>query len=65
MASVDPNQLGTGKWIPCDMVGIFPTITALCGLLAPHIGARGLGSYQNNENSLSKNEKMGLCDNQA
>ena len=40
MAPVDSNQLGTGKWIPCDMVGIIPTITLLCGLLALHIGAR-------------------------
>ena len=44
MALVDPNRLGTGKWILCDMVGIIPTITLLLALC---IGARGLGSYQN------------------
>ena len=27
--------------------GIVPTITLLCGLLALHISARDLGSYQN------------------
>ena len=47
MAPVDSNQLGTGKRVPCDVVGIVPTITLLCGLLAPCISARDLGSYQN------------------
>ena len=47
MAPVDSSQLGTGKWIPCNVVEIIPTITSLCQLLALHIGARDLGSYQN------------------
>ena len=47
MAPVDSNQVGTGKWILCNMVEIIPTITFLCGLLALCIGARGLGSCEN------------------
>ena len=47
MAPVNPNQLGTENQIPCDMVGIVPAITLLCGLLALCIGARDQGSYQN------------------
>ena len=46
MAPVNSNQLGTGKQIPCDVVEIVPTVTLLCGLLALHISARDLGSYQ-------------------
>ena len=47
MAPVYSNGLGNGNQIPCDMVEIIPTVTLLCGLLAPCIGARDLGSYQN------------------
>ena len=50
MAAVDPNQLGTGKQIPTRVgviwLGLFPTITLLCRLQGPCMGARGLGSYQ-------------------
>ena len=42
MAPVDSNQLGTEKWIPWNMVGIVPTITLICGLLAPCMGARDI-----------------------
>ena len=53
MAPVNSNRLGTGKQIPCNVVGIVPTVTLLGGLLAPCIGARDLGLYQNNGHNMS------------
>ena len=55
MAAVDPNQLGTGKQIlGVIWLGLFPTMTLLCRLQGPRMGARGLGSYQNNDPCCNK-----------